>query len=129
MALCERCGEEIALANGCDPYRPHTAMVIEQRKCLPMPRRQAPRRTGDHHHMPSPVDVFRPVEIAIAAGGPRVRISLRHNAAIVEAMRAKTERQPAAMRIQFFQQGMQRLFKLASGRALTIADVWSQAEN
>lgn len=23
MALCERCGEEIALANGCDPYRPH----------------------------------------------------------------------------------------------------------
>jgi hypothetical protein len=23
MALRERCGEEIALANGCDPYRPH----------------------------------------------------------------------------------------------------------
>ena len=55
--------------------------------------------------------------------------SFNHNAAIVEAMRAKTERQPAAMRIRFYQQGMQRLLKLASCRALTIADVWSQAEN
>jgi hypothetical protein len=52
-----------------------------------------------------------------------------HHAAIVEAMRAKTERQPAAMRIQFYQEGMQRLLKLASCRALTMADVWSQAEN
>jgi hypothetical protein len=33
------------------------------------------------------------------------------------------------MRIRFYQQGMQRLLKLASCRALTIADVWSQAEN
>jgi Fe-S-cluster containining protein len=55
--------------------------------------------------------------------------SFSHNAAIVEAMRAKTERQPATMRIRFYQQGMQRLLKLASCRALTIADVWSQAEN
>jgi Fe-S-cluster containining protein len=52
-----------------------------------------------------------------------------HHAAIVQAMRAKTERQPAAMRIQFYQEGMQRLLKLASCRALTMADVWSQTEN
>jgi hypothetical protein len=37
--------------------------------------------------------------------------SFSHNAAIVEAMRAKTERQPATMRIRFYQQGMQRLLK------------------
>jgi hypothetical protein len=34
-------------------------MVIEQRKYLPMPRGQAPRRAGDHHH----IDVSRSVEI------------------------------------------------------------------
>jgi len=44
-----------------------------------------------------------------------------HNAAIVEAMRAKTERQPAATRVQFFRQGMQRLLKLASYRELTVS--------
>jgi Fe-S-cluster containining protein len=46
-----------------------------------------------------------------------------HHAAIVEALRAKTERQQAAIRIQFYQEGMQRLLQLASHRPLTMADV------
>jgi hypothetical protein len=52
-----------------------------------------------------------------------VAAKFSHHAAIVEALRAKTERQPAAIRTQFFEEGMRRLLEAASRRALTMADV------
>jgi len=42
------------------------AMAIGQHKYLPVPRRQAPRRAGDHDHMSAPIDVSCSVEIVPA---------------------------------------------------------------
>jgi hypothetical protein len=57
-------------------------MAVEQCKCLPMPPRQASRRTGDHHHMPVP-PTAPPTERRAPAQNPRFSscrclVSMRH---------------------------------------------------
>jgi hypothetical protein len=68
------------------------AMAIEQREYLPMPRGQAPRRASDHHHMSTPIDVSRSVEIVGEGDLLAASLAQRHNSSTYPLRRQRSGR-------------------------------------